>query len=180
MTSSRKLFARIGLFVLGAAALLSACTVDVEQPRPRPLPPEVDGGFCTREYAPVCGRRGSRYETFNNACIAREAGFRIVSDGQCERGGPVEEPICSGFDPVCAKRGSDMRTFANECRADQAGFRVLYAGECRSGGGGGEPGGFCTYEYAPVCARRGSRLQTFPNQCEAENAGYRVISDGAC
>jgi hypothetical protein len=176
------LFARIGAFAFAAAALLSACTVEVQQPRPLPPPGQ---GFCTREYAPVCARRGQNFRTFSNSCVAEEAGYRIVSAGECRGGGGgvAIEPACpKTFDPVCASRGNDARTFVNSCTARETGFRVIYPGECRAGGGGGGGGReqFCTREYAPVCARRGSRFQTFPNECEAENAGYRVISDGAC
>jgi hypothetical protein len=189
--------ARVAAFVFAAGALLSACQVDVVEDRPRPVPsPDSGGGnYCTREYQPVCARRGSRYRTFDNSCVAEDAGFRIVSAGECGGGNDggggggvaIDRACPKTLDPVCAKRGGDVRTFANDCRADEAGFRVIYAGECNGGGGGGasEPGDggpqqYCTKEYVPVCARRGSRFQTFPNQCEAENAGFRVVSDGTC
>jgi hypothetical protein len=184
--------ARVAAFLFAAGTLLSACQVDVVQDRPRPVPPPDSGGsFCTREYQPVCARRGSRYRTFDNSCVAENAGFRIVSAGECGGGGGgggivIDQACPRTLDPVCARRGGDVRTFANDCRASEAGFRVMYAGECNGGGsvgGGGGPGGpqqYCTREYAPVCARRGSRYQTFPNQCEAENAGFSVVSDGTC
>lgn len=38
---------------------------------------------CTREYDPVCGRRGRDYQTFGNACMAEEADFQIVRRGTC-------------------------------------------------------------------------------------------------
>jgi hypothetical protein len=192
MAASMSFAARLAAFVLAAGALLSACQMEVVETRPRPVPPPDAGGFCTREYAPVCARRGSRYQTFGNACSARESGFRIVSAGECggygggNDGVVVDRQCPRTLDPVCARRGGDVRTFANDCRAGEAGFRIIYGGECRGSGGGGggvEIGGpeqFCTREYQPVCARRGSRLQTFPNQCEAENAGFRVVSDGPC
>jgi hypothetical protein len=177
---------RVGAFAFAAATLLSACTVVVEEPRPGP-PPGPRPGFCTREYDPVCARRGGDRQSFNNSCLAEEAGYRIVSAGECRRGGDgggvvIDRACPKNLDPVCARRGNDTRTFANSCRADEAGFRVISEGECRGdgGGGGGNDQQFCTREYAPVCARRGPDLRTFPNGCEAENTGYRVVSDGPC
>ena len=38
---------------------------------------------CTREYAPVCARRGRDVRTFGNACEARAADYRIVGPGRC-------------------------------------------------------------------------------------------------
>lgn len=178
----RTLVPRMGWLALAFGALLSACQVDVEQPRPLPPAPGPDQGYCTREYAPVCARRGSRYENFSNSCAAEQAGYRVVSAGECGRGPDVSEPACPrNFDPVCASRGGNQRTFSNSCLAESAGFRVSYPGECgASHSGPGGPGYACTAEYVPVCARRGSRLQTFSNSCEAENAGFQIVSDGPC
>ncbi|KGE01085.1 hypothetical protein JL39_08070 [Rhizobium sp. YS-1r] len=50
----------------------------------RPGRPE-QSGFCTREYRPVCGQRGSRTQTFPNACEAANAGFSVVASGECRR-----------------------------------------------------------------------------------------------
>ena len=183
MTFPGSLRARIAAFAFAAMALLSACTVVVEEPRPVP-PPGPQPGFCTREYAPVCARRGDDRRTFNNGCLAEAAGYRILRPGECRGdggGGVVIDRSCPRqLDPVCARRGNDTRTFVNSCRADEAGFRIISQGECRGDGGGGEEQQFCTREYAPVCARRGQNLQTFPNECEADGAGYRVVSDGPC
>ena len=177
---------RIAAFAFAAVTLLSACTVVVEEPRPGP-PPGPRPGFCTREYDPVCARRGDNRQTFANGCLAEESGYRIIRPGECRGGGggndggPEIDRACPKIlDPVCARRGSDTRTFANSCRAEEAGFRIIGEGECRGGGGGGGNEQFCTREYAPVCARRGPQMQTFSNQCEAEGAGYRVVSDGPC
>lgn len=50
------------------------------RPGPRPdRPPRA----CTREYAPVCARRGRDVRTFGNACEARAADYRIVGPGRC-------------------------------------------------------------------------------------------------
>ncbi|BCH31485.1 membrane protein [Mesorhizobium sp. L-8-10] len=150
-------------------------------PRPGPQP-----GFCTREYAPVCGERRGDRQTFANACLAGRAGYRIVSGGECRANGGPRPGICTReYAPVCARRGDRIRTFANECEAAAAGYRVIASGECRAPGGGAIGGGnggnrVCTAEYVPVCARRGSNVRTFGNQCEADSAGYRVVAQGPC
>ena len=38
---------------------------------------------CTREYRPVCARRGNDRRSFSNRCEAERAGYRITSGGQC-------------------------------------------------------------------------------------------------
>ena len=198
--SFHALTARVAALVLAAGALLSACQVNVEQPRPVPPPGGGGGGgFCTREYLPVCGSRGSRYQTFGNACEAREAGFRIAYNGEC-RGGPGgggggpggggggDQGFCTReYAPVCAKRGSRYQTFSNSCEAEQAGFRIISDGECRGPGGGGGGGGggvavdkSCPKDLNPVCARRGSDVRTFANDCRAEEAGFQVMYPGEC
>jgi hypothetical protein len=181
-------FFRLGAAVLLFGVLLSACVVEeVSGPGPgpgRPFPPERPE-FCSREYDPVCARRGGDRQTFPNACQAEARGYRVVSDGECRRGGGSDEPrFCTReYAPVCGRRGGNVRTFGNSCEAENAGYRIISDGECRgaAGGGGGmnEPR-FCTREYAPVCGRRGGNVRTFGNSCEADNAGYRVISDGPC
>lgn len=39
--------------------------------------------LCTREYRPVCARRGPVLRSFPNACEADSAGFRVVDRGPC-------------------------------------------------------------------------------------------------
>lgn len=175
-----KLILRAGAFAGLALALLSC--VPTEPPRPGPGPgPDV--GYCTREYVPVCARRGQNYQTFNNSCLAEEAGFRIVNAGECRAGPPESCP--KEYNPVCASRGNDTKTFASSCRAEESGYRVIYPGQCTGEDGGSVgpiPGGsgMCTKEYKPVCAKNGQRIETFPNQCEADVAGFRVIHEGSC
>lgn len=52
----------------------------------RPGRPDREARACTREYAPVCGRRGGRERTFGNRCEAQAANFRVVADRPCRRG----------------------------------------------------------------------------------------------
>lgn len=107
---------------------LSACTVEVvEDGGPRPIRPQP---VCTMEYAPVCGERGGRRETFANACQARSSGFRITGRGECRREQPAQ--ICTReFAPVCARRGRDRQTFPNACTARADGYRIIHPGDCR-------------------------------------------------
>ncbi|WP_084437971.1 Kazal-type serine protease inhibitor [Shinella sp. HZN7] len=48
---------------------------DRERPR--------DQRACTMEYNPVCGRRGTDFKEFGNACSAQAAGFSVYRAGQC-------------------------------------------------------------------------------------------------
>jgi Kazal-type serine protease inhibitor domain len=183
MNMLSKIVARCAIFA-ATLAILASCTVVVDEPdRVRD-----DGPMCTREYDPVCGRRGGEQRSFANPCLADSAGFRIVRRGEC-RGGGIDGGGPRGcsreYDPVCARRGGDQRSFANSCLADEAGYRIARRGECRGGGdesaGGGDGTRTCTREYRPVCAtRRGSEPRTFPNACEAEAARYRPVSNGEC
>ena len=59
-------------------------------PLPAPIPGpaaqpirHVTGSSCRRERAPVCARRDDQMRTFANPCEAGEAGFTLVSGGQC-------------------------------------------------------------------------------------------------
>jgi hypothetical protein len=109
-------------------AVAAACTVVVDDrgqcrrdPRPQP-------DACTREYDPVCGRRGSERRTFSNSCLADRAGYRVISEGECRRGGGGgEEPrICTReYRPVCATRRGNVRTFGNSCEALAADYRIV-------------------------------------------------------
>jgi hypothetical protein len=125
----------LGLFI-------SSCTV-MENPGPLPptRPHQPSPQFCTREYAPVCGERHSRRQTFSNSCEARRAGFDIVRRGECSgRPGfpgtnrphrPDRPKMCPQiYQPVCAVRDGHRRTFANSCQADSAGYRVRSNNAC--------------------------------------------------
>lgn len=159
MTEIKHLKTSRRLALLTLIPLLSACTVDVDpgysRPPPRPRPPGPQ--MCTMEYAPVCGDRGGRLQTFGNACGARNRGFMIVGRGECRREPPRLPPPELGRPDRPNRPGRPERPDRPE-----------------------RPGSICTREYAPVCGQRGRQTQTFPNACEAGNAGFRVISGGAC
>jgi hypothetical protein len=127
MKQVQSLFARPSTWLL-VAALLSACTVAVDQARPVPRHPQA----CGLVHAPVCGRRGERLQTFGNACMARAQGFQVVSNGQCRISRPTQTVACTRqFAPVCATRNGRPRTFSNACLARADGFRLVHAGRCR-------------------------------------------------
>jgi hypothetical protein len=134
MKSLAALLSMRGLAILLMPLLLAACDVVVEEgPIYRPLPPQPGPQFCTREYAPVCARRGGDRQTFANACRARQQGYRIISPGTCrgEFGGGGEQRFCTReYAPVCARRGGALRTFLNACEARAADWRVIDDGPC--------------------------------------------------
>ena len=129
-------FSRQGFAVLFLSALLGACTVVVDDgPGPRPRPPRPEPEFCTRQYEPVCARRGGDRQTFANACLADRAGYRIVRDGPCRGdggdGGGEEQTFCTReYAPVCARRHGEMRSFPNACEARAADYRIVGDGPC--------------------------------------------------
>ncbi|MGH6763840.1 MAG: Kazal-type serine protease inhibitor domain-containing protein [Phyllobacterium sp.] len=57
------------------------CRGSVSRP-PRPGGPSA-GRACTREFAPVCARRGNSVRTFSNACEARNRGYGVVRNRPC-------------------------------------------------------------------------------------------------
>lgn len=122
-------FNRVALMALGVLALLSACTVVVDDggPPPRPGPrPE----YCTREYAPVCARRGGDRKTFANGCLAQQQDYRILYEGECRRNDDEGYYCTREYRPVCARRGDQLRTFPNRCEAESQDWRVIDNGPC--------------------------------------------------
>ncbi|MBB5702586.1 hypothetical protein FHS76_002470 [Ochrobactrum daejeonense] len=55
----------------------------VRPPHQGNKPGRPGAGACTREYMPVCARRGNDRRTFANRCEAERAGYRITNGGQC-------------------------------------------------------------------------------------------------
>jgi len=120
--SIRYVLAGFAMVLLG---LVSACTADVTVP-----PPEPNPQYCTREYQPVCARRGGDRRTFSNACMAESSGYRVLGYGECRRE-PEEQRFCSReYRPVCAVRNQRVRDFGNACEAEAAGYRVVGEGPC--------------------------------------------------
>ncbi|MBZ9725660.1 peptidase [Mesorhizobium sp. B2-5-9] len=130
------IFSRQVFAVLFLSAILAACTVVVDDgPGPRPRPPRPEPQFCTKQYEPVCARRGGDRQTFANACLADRAGYRIVRDGACHGGdgggGGGEQTFCTReYAPVCARRHGEMRTFPNACEARASDYRIVGVGPC--------------------------------------------------
>lgn len=139
-------------FVLMLMAL-SGCEVVVDESgqRPRGPRPYEEPGICTREYEPVCARRGNDRQTFSNGCLADASGYRVIRDGECRRGGGGDGDDRFNGDGDGGGRFDRPR----------------------------EPQ-YCTREYRPVCAVQRGDTRTFPNACEARAADYRVVDDGPC
>ncbi|MER9630166.1 Kazal-type serine protease inhibitor [Mesorhizobium sp. M0296] len=127
------IFPRQVFSILFLSVILAACTVVVDDEGPGPRPPRPGPQFCTRQYDPVCARRGGDRQTFANACLAERAGYRIIREGECGGGGGggEEQTFCTReYRPVCARRHGELRTFPNECEARAADYRVVDDGPC--------------------------------------------------
>jgi|LNFM01.1.fsa_nt_gb hypothetical protein len=130
MTATWISASRLAVFAVLSMVLMS-CTVVVDERQPLP---ESGPRYCTREYEPVCARRGGDRQTFSNACRADVAGYRVISYGECRRGGGEnrEEQSCTReYRPVCAVNElGAVRDFPNACEARAARFRVVGQGQC--------------------------------------------------
>lgn len=88
--------------------------------------PLIRPGACTFQYQPVCAvARKRTLVTYGNACSAKSALARIVSDGACNDACPHL------YKPVCARDANGARkTFANACTATAAKADVIRRGRC--------------------------------------------------
>ncbi|MCC6204578.1 MAG: hypothetical protein IT533_06270, partial [Hyphomicrobiales bacterium] len=68
--------------------------------------------------------------TFSNSCLADQAGYRVIAEGECRRMDDTPRFCTREYAPVCARSGSQVRTFPNSCEADVAGFRIISSGPC--------------------------------------------------
>lgn len=127
---------------------LNSITLPLDNPTP---------GFCTKEYAPVCGTQEVQcitapcpplHKTYGNQCEAESSNAAILFEGECGKleGTPVDSlPVAcpAVFDPVCAKKENksvacvtepcrtfEYKTYGNSCSA-AAQFAVFsFAGSC--------------------------------------------------
>ena len=156
MASFAKASGWAALAAVCGVTLLSACTVVVEE---EPLPGPQ---FCTREYDPVCARRGNERQTFPNACEADRAGYRVSYRGECRR------------------EGGQWSGGGGQWNGRPGGGSGEWNQRPPRPGPGSERPTMCTREYRPVCATSRGRVRTFGNACEADVAGWRVIDDRPC
>ncbi|MEQ8699276.1 MAG: hypothetical protein RLT05_22310 [Bauldia litoralis] len=122
---------------------------------------------CPRIYRPVCGVVHGQRRTYSNNCVARNAGARIVSRGQCRA------RACTRiYRPVCGVVHGQRRTYSNSCVARNAGARIVAQGQCRTRA--------CPRIYRPVCGVVHGQRRTYSNSCVARNAGARIVRPGRC
>jgi hypothetical protein len=88
--------------------------------------PVIRPGVCSFQYQPVCAvSRKRTLITYGNACDAKAARARIVSDGACNDACPHI------YKPVCARDADGARkTYANECAAKSAKAEIIRRGRC--------------------------------------------------
>ena len=191
-----KLTAFLRFAPVAVLAFLVGCVVD------GPPPPGPGAGFCTREYAPVCGSRFGDRQTFPNACEADRAGYDVIRGGTCRRNeGPISQPDRPRPDrpdrPRPDRPDRPDRPRPEEPRPDrprpeeprpdrprpeQPRPDRPQAEQPRPPRPSTPPPATqaCTREYAPVCAGVGGGTRTFANACEARAAGGAIVKRGAC
>ena len=98
-----------------------------------PLPASA-AGFCTAQWAPVCGTKDGGQKTYSNAGCAKADGAEVVAQGQCAEIAPTTTPtpiFCAeNWDPVCGAKNGAAKTYSNPCFAKADGAKVIAEGEC--------------------------------------------------
>jgi hypothetical protein len=134
--------------------------------------PEPGPRFCTRDYQPVCARRGNDRATFPNACEADRAGFRISHPGECRSDGGGGQWNGGNRPPVPGEW---------EQRPSRPGPGGEWTQRPQRPGPESQRPTACTREYQPVCATRRGNTRSFGNACEARAADYRIVDqNGPC
>jgi hypothetical protein len=60
-------------------AVISEASADI-------VPPTIQHhAVCTARYDPVCGELNGKLRTYSNDCVARDAGAKVISTGECEQ-----------------------------------------------------------------------------------------------
>lgn len=133
---------------------------------------------------PVCGCDG---KTYNNACLAENAGVTKWSEGACEKNDECIDkskisrgPCPANIDFVC---GCDGVTYNNACEAERAGVTKWKKGKCDKKSStkcideskiSNNP---CPENIDFVCGCDG---ETYNNACNAERAGVTKWKKGRC
>jgi len=148
---------------------------------------------CPRIYRPVCGVVNGVRRTYSNSCVARQAGARIIAQGQCQVGGNQRQ-FCqaqssryiNAVNRARAKRCNvgnavSRGAYFNACLRQNRNTTInltnrwiRYAQTCR----GAQVQ--CPAIYRPVCGIRNGRRQTYSNACVARRAGARIVAQGQC
>ena len=123
---------------------------------------------CIDIFQPVCAlTKAGSIQTFGNACFAKVAGAKVISQGAC----PIFCPLI--YEPVCGRKDGKNMTYANSCVAMANGAIVLAPGKC--------PGPICPRIFRPVCGvDSDGKLMTYPNSCVAINRAARILHNGKC
>ena len=96
--------------------------------------PGLAAGFCTAQWAPVCGVKDGVQKTYSNAGCAKADGAEVVGQGQCGEAAakPTPTPIfcIETYIPVCGAKDGAQKTYSNACFAKADGANVISDGEC--------------------------------------------------
>lgn len=116
------------LLALLAAAVVAGPAAAGEQDRvgatggARADGPDQLAQACPRIYRPVCAFTGGRWRTYNNACLARRRGARLIRQGACR---------AADTRRICCQRG--RRAFFSTRRScRRAGGRIVAQRFCRA------------------------------------------------